>query len=147
MTGYLLRRAGTSIVVLIGVSIFVFFLLHTIYPSPAIDVLGQRADPTAVARWNQDHGFNDPFVVQYLHYLNNLLHGNLGYSYKVNQSVLALFSARWARSMYISAVSITLAVVIAIPLGIFQAARRNTIGDNVATTLAFVTYEIGRAHV
>ena len=45
MTGYLLRRAGTSIVVLIGVSIFVFFLLHTIYPSPAIDVLGQKADP------------------------------------------------------------------------------------------------------
>ena len=92
MTGYLLRRAGTSIVVLIGVSIFVFFLLHTIYPSPAIDVLGQRADPSAIARWNQDHGFNDPFFVQYLHYLNNLVHGDLGYSYKVNQSVLALFS-------------------------------------------------------
>jgi peptide/nickel transport system permease protein len=140
MTGYLLRRAGTSIVVLIGVSIFVFFLLHAIYPSPAIDVLGQKASPVSIARWNQDHGFNDPFVVQYLHYLNNLLHGNLGYSYKVNQSVLALFSARWARSFYISAASITLAIVIAIPLGIFQAVRRNTIGDNVATTLAFVTY-------
>ena len=49
MTGYLLRRAGTSIVVLIGVSIFVFFLLHMIYPSPAIDVLGQKADPLAIA--------------------------------------------------------------------------------------------------
>ena len=140
MTGYLLRRAGTSIVVLIGVSIFVFFLLHTIYPSPAIDVLGQKADPLAIAAWNQDHGFNDPFFVQYLHYVNNLLHGNLGYSYKVNQSVLALFSSRWARSLYISLTSITLAVAIAIPLGIFQAVRRNTIGDNVATTLAFITY-------
>jgi len=140
MTGYLLRRAGTSIVVLIGVSIFVFFLLHTIYPSPAIDVLGQKADPLAIAAWNKEHGFDDPFFVQYLHYLNSLLHGNLGFSYKVNQSVLALFQGRWARSLYISATAIFLAVVIAIPLGIFQAVRRNSIGDNVATTLAFVTY-------
>jgi peptide/nickel transport system permease protein len=140
MTGYLLRRAGTSIVVLLGVSIFVFFLLHTIYPSPAIDVLGQKASPLSVARWNQDHGFNDPFVVQYIHYLNTLVHGNLGFSYKVNQSVLQLFQERWARSLYLSAASITLALIIAIPLGIYQAVRRNTIGDNVATTLAFVTY-------
>src|SRR5262249_61768850 len=118
---------------------FVFFLLHTIYPSPAIDVLGQKADPKAIAAWNQEHGFNDPFVVQYLHYLNNLVHGNLGYSYKVNQSVLALFSSRWARSMYISLTSITLAVAIALPPGIFQAVPRHTIRDNIATTPAFLT--------
>jgi peptide/nickel transport system permease protein len=58
----------------------------------------------------------------------------------VNQSVLALFQERWARSLYMSASAIFLAVIIAIPLGIFQAVRRNTVGDNVATTLAFVTY-------
>ena len=44
MIGYIVRRIGTSIVILIGVSVFIFALLHAIYPSPAIDVLGSRAN-------------------------------------------------------------------------------------------------------
>ena len=52
----------------------------------------------------------------------------------------ALFQERWERSAYLSGISLLFAVLIAIPLGIFQAVRRNTIGDNIATTLAFVTY-------
>jgi peptide/nickel transport system permease protein len=140
VSSYLVRRLGTSIVVLIGVSIFIFFLLHAVYPSPALDVLGPRSSKAVVAAWNQEHGFDDPWIVQYLHYMNNLLHGNLGYAYKANQSVAALFQERWARSLYLSGVSLLLAVLIAIPLGIYQAVRRNTIGDNIVTTLAFVTY-------
>jgi peptide/nickel transport system permease protein len=140
--GYLLRRLGTSIVVLIGVSIFIFFLLHKIYPSPAIDVLGPKANPVSIAAFNKDHGFDDPFIVQYLHYVQQLLHGNLGASYKANQSVAALFQERWARSAYLSGISLLLAVLIAVPLGIYQAVKRNTIGDNIATSLAFVTYSM-----
>jgi peptide/nickel transport system permease protein len=140
MTGYLIRRFITSVIILLGVSIFIFFLLHTIYPSPAIDVLGQKASPLALAQWNKSHGFDDPFIVQFFRYLNDLIHGNLGYSYKLNQSVAQLFGERWARSAFLSGASLVLAVLIAIPLGIYQAVRRNTIGDNVATTLSFVTY-------
>ena len=140
MTLYLLRRAGTSIVVVIGVSFFVFFLLHMVYPSPAVDVLGPHASPPAIAAWNRDHGFDRPWIMQYLHYLNNLVHGNFGYSYKTNQSVISLFGGVWARSAYLSGISLLFAVLIAFPLGIYQAVRRNTIGDNVVTTAAFVTY-------
>jgi peptide/nickel transport system permease protein len=140
MTGYLIRRFFTSIIILLGVSIFIFFLLHTIYPSPAIDVLGQKASPLALAQWNKSHGFDDPFIVQFFRYLNDLIHGNLGFSYKLNQSVAQLFGERWARSAFLSGASLVLAVLIAVPLGIYQAVRRNTIGDNVATTLSFVTY-------
>jgi len=68
------------------------------------------------------------------------VHGNLGFSFKVNQSVAALFQERWARSAYLSGISLLFAVVIAVPLGIYQAVKRNTIGDNVVTSLAFVTY-------
>src|SRR5450755_297179 len=122
---------------LFGVSIFIFFLLHTIYPSPAIDVLGPKANRVSIAVWNKQHGFDDPFIVQYLRYVNQLLHGNLGYSYKLNQSVAALFQERWGRSAYLSGMSLLLAILIAIPLGIYQAVKRNTLGDNTATTLAF----------
>ena len=98
MTAYLIRRSATAIVVLFGVSIFIFFMLHVIYPTPAIDVLGAHANRFSIAQWNKQHGFDDPWIVQYFRYLNQLLHGNLGYSYKLNQSVAALFQERWMRS-------------------------------------------------
>jgi peptide/nickel transport system permease protein len=142
MITYLLRRLVTSVIVVIGVSIFIFVLLHVIYPSPARDVLGLQAKPVAVAAWNKQNGYDDPLIVQYLHYMNNLIHGNLGYSYAENQSVLALFKERVARSVYLSGISLLIAIVIALPLGIFQAVKRNSIGDNVATSAAFILYSM-----
>jgi peptide/nickel transport system permease protein len=140
LTAYLTRRLGTSVVILIGISIFIFALLHAVFPSPAIIVLGPKATPAAVAAWNQANGFSAPMIVQYWHYLIGVLHGNLGYSYKLNQSVAALFGERWERSLYLSGVALVLSVLIAIPLGIFQAVKRNTVGDQVVTAVAFTTY-------
>jgi peptide/nickel transport system permease protein len=140
VTAYLIRRAATAIVVLFGVSVFIFLMLHVIYPSPAIDVLGPHANKLTIAQWNRQHGFDEPWIEQYLRYINQLLHGNLGYSYKLNQSVASLFRERWLRSAYLSGVTLFLSVVIAVPLGIYQAIRRNTLGDGILTTGAFVTY-------
>jgi len=142
MVSYLVRRLVTSIVVVIGVSIFIFVLLHAIYPSPARDVLGLSARPSQIAAWNKTNGYDDPVIVQYLRYMNNLLHGNLGYSYAENQTVLALFQERVWRSVYLSGISLLIAVLIALPLGIFQAVKRNSIGDNVATSAAFILYSM-----
>ncbi|HEX2818780.1 MAG TPA: ABC transporter permease [Streptosporangiaceae bacterium] len=142
MISYLARRLVTSIIVVIGVSIFIFILLHAAYPSPARDVLGLSAKPNQVAVWNKANGYDDPVIVQYLHYVNNVLHGNLGYSYTDNQTVLALFKERTARSVYLSGISLLLAVLIALPLGIFQAVKRNSIGDNIATSAAFILYSM-----
>lgn len=140
MAAYLIRRLGTSVVILIGISIFTFALLHLVFPSPAIVVLTTRASPPAIAAWNRANGFDDPVIVQYWHYVVGVLHGNLGTSYKLNQSVASLFSERWERSAYLSGVSLVLAILIAIPLGIYQAVRRNRIGDTVATSIAFTAY-------
>jgi peptide/nickel transport system permease protein len=142
VSAYLLRRLGSSIIVLIGISIFVFLLLHAIFPSPARIVLGLRANGAAVAAWNKQNGFDDPVIVQYLRYMNNLLHGNFGYSYAENQTVAALFTERLARSIYLSGISLLIAILIALPLGIFQAVKRNTLGDNIATSLAFILYSM-----
>jgi len=139
---YIIRRIGTSVIVVIGVSIVIFVLLHEIYPSPARDVLGLKATLAQVNAWNKANGYDAPVIVQYLRYVGHLLQGNLGYSYAENQSVAALFQERVARSAYLSGMSLLLAIVIAIPLGIYQAVRRNSVGDNVATSLAFVTYSM-----
>jgi peptide/nickel transport system permease protein len=140
VTAYLVRRLGTSIVVLIGISIFIYLLLHAIFPSPARDVLGLRANNAQIAAWNASHGFSRPVVEQYLSYVNGLLHGNLGYSYSDNQTVASLFAERVARSAYLSGTALILAVLIALPLGILQAVKRKSVGDNIATSAAFVLY-------
>jgi peptide/nickel transport system permease protein len=140
VTAYLIRRCGTSIVILIGISIFVFGLLHAVYPSPARAILGPKASLVAINDWNRTHGFSGTVFSQYWHYMDGLLHGNLGYSYKLNQSVAALFQERWARSAYLSGASLVLSILVAVPLGIYQAVKRNSIGDNVATSVAFTAY-------
>jgi peptide/nickel transport system permease protein len=140
VTAYLVRRAAISTVIAVGLSMVIFGMLHVLYPSPALVVLPPRTPSAVIAAWNREHGFDAPVVVQYLRYLNQVLHGNLGFSVKLDQSVISLFAQRWARSAYLSGASLLLALLIAIPLGIFQAVRRNTVSDHVATTLAFITY-------
>jgi peptide/nickel transport system permease protein len=140
LISYLARRLIASVIVVFGISIVMFGLLHAVYPSPARDVIGLRASVAAVNAWNKANGYDDPVAVQYLHYLNNVLHGNLGYSYAANQTVTALFMQRAARSAYLSGISLLFAVLIALPLGIYQAVRRNSVGDNIVTSLAFIAY-------
>jgi peptide/nickel transport system permease protein len=142
VSAYLLRRIGSSIIVLIGISIFMYLLLHEVFPSPARLALGLRANNAQIAAFNKQYGYDRPVVEQYLTYMNNLLHGNLGYSFAENQTVAALFQERLARSIYLSGISLLLAILIALPLGIFQAVRRNSLGDNVATSAAFIVYSM-----
>jgi peptide/nickel transport system permease protein len=142
VSAYLLRRIGTSIIVLIGISIFMYLLLHSVFPSPARVALGLRANNAQIAAFNKANGYDRPVVEQYLTYMNGLVHGNLGYSWAENQTVASLFQERLARSIYLSGISLVFAIAIAIPLGVFQAVRRNSLGDNVATSSAFILYSM-----
>jgi peptide/nickel transport system permease protein len=140
MTAYIIRRLGISVVVVILVSIVTFEMLHIIAPSPAVIVLGFKANKVSVAAWNKSHGFDRPVIEQYWSYMWGLLHGNLGWSYKQDQSVASLIGEYWGRSALLSGVSLALAVGIAIPLGIFQAVKRNSLADNALTGAAFTAY-------
>jgi peptide/nickel transport system permease protein len=142
VSAYLLRRVGTSIIVLLGISIFMYLMLHAVFPSPAKIALGLKATPASIAAFNKANGYDRPVIDQYLTYMNGLLHGNLGYSWAENQTVAALFQERLVRSIYLSGISLLLAILIALPLGIFQAVKRNTLGDNVATSAAFIVYSM-----
>jgi peptide/nickel transport system permease protein len=142
LAAYLIRRCAISLVILFGISIFTFVLLHAVYPSPAIIILGPRASPAAINAWNAQNGFNEPVIVQYWQYMYAVLHGNLGYSYKLNQTVATLIGERWAFSAYLSGTSLILSILIAIPLGIYQAVKRNSFGDGVLTSAAFTAYSM-----
>jgi peptide/nickel transport system permease protein len=105
-------------------------------------VLGLQASRASVAAFNRAHGFDRPLISQYLSYMNQLVHGNLGYSYKLNQSVDALLSENAGRTAMLVGVSLVIAIAIAVPLGIFQAVKRNKAADNVVTALAFTAYSM-----
>lgn len=140
MTWYVVRRLAVSLFVLIGISAVVFLLLHLVSDSPGRVVLGQRASPQAVAQFNRAHGFDRPVVVQYAHYLRQLLQGDLGRSYKLNENVVTLFRHNAGRSAMLSLAGLVLALLIAVPLGVLQAVRRNSAIDRGATALSYVLY-------
>jgi peptide/nickel transport system permease protein len=140
MLGYILRRLGVAIVITVGIAAITFELLHLISGSPVHEVLGRGAKPAAIAAWNKQHGYDRPLITQFLSYLGNLAHGNFGYSYKQGQSVATLFEENAGRSIYLSGSALVLSLLIAIPIGIAQAVRRNSVADYAITTLTFVLY-------
>ena len=142
MMGYIVKRLATAVIVVLGVATIIFVMLHWLAPTPAFDVLGPKAQPAAVASWNRLHGFDRPELEQFFSYLGNLVQLNFGYSYKLSQSVSALFSENAGRSAYLTGAALILSLIIAIPLGIMQAVRRNTVEDYTVTTLNFVLYSM-----
>ncbi|MGC1405498.1 MAG: ABC transporter permease [Candidatus Dormiibacterota bacterium] len=142
MIGFILRRFGQSVVVVIGVTIATFILLHLLPGSPIRAILGPRATPLAIHQLTVELGLNKPIPTQYAVWVNNLVHLNLGYSYKLDQPVTALLAERIPKTMFLVGVSLILAIVIAIPLGVVMAVRRTKPDDYVLTGLSFIFYSM-----
>lgn len=142
MISYILRRLVSAVIVILGLMFAIFTMLHIISPSPARAVLGIRASPAAIAGFDHAHGYDRAFLRQFVTYINQTIHFNFGYSYKLNQSVTDLFKENTSRSAYLSGVSVFLAVLIAMPLGIFQAVKRNSVLDYTLTGVSFTLYSM-----
>jgi peptide/nickel transport system permease protein len=140
MTKYLARRVSQSVAVLFIVTVVVFSILHFLPGSPARAMLGIRASPGAIAAFNNANGYNRALPVQYLLYIDRLVHGNLGFSYHFDQSVGSLLSLDLPKSAVLVGASYVLALVIAIPMGIAQALRREKVMDHALTAFSFVGY-------
>lgn len=140
MTKFLLRRCSQAVVVLLLVSLIVFGLLHLLPGGPARAILGTHATPSNIAAFNQQNGLDQPVPAQYWHWLTGVLSGNLGFSYVQNQSVSSLLANRLPKTAFLAAISVVLALVVAVPVGFFQAVRRNRIGDYALTTVTLVLY-------
>lgn len=142
MLGYLVRRVGQAVIVVIGVMVITFVLIHLLPGSPARAALGLRATPVSIAHFNQVNGLNQPLPQQFLSYAGRVIQGNLGYSYDQNDPVSTLIVQRLPKDLILLGMSTLLALVIAIPLGIYQAVRRNRLGDYTLTGVAFVLYSM-----
>ncbi|MGH3159614.1 MAG: ABC transporter permease [Streptosporangiaceae bacterium] len=140
MISYIIRRLGQAVIVILGVTFLVFFLRHLLPGSIARAILGVHASPQAITQFDKANGLNKPLPLQYVTYLGQLIHGNLGYSFKQNMSVDSIIKNDLPNDMLLVGVSLVLALIIAVPLGLLQAVRRNTITDYAATGISFILY-------
>ena len=141
MTAYLVRRALQALVVLFGVSVIVFIMIHLLPGGPRA-MLGLTATPPQVHAFIVANGYNKPIWVQYVNYIGNVLHGNFGYSKTNNETVLLLLQQNLPKSALLVGLSAAASLIVALPLGLLQAVRRNKPVDYVLTAGAFVGYSM-----
>jgi len=140
MLSYSLRRTGQGLVVVIIVSFLTFIEAHLLPGNPARAILGVHASQAQIQAFDIENGYNKSLPLQYVNYLDRLIHGNLGFSYQLNQSVVALLSERLPATVVLVGLSVIVALLLMVPVAILQAARRNTAVDYALTGIAFVLY-------
>jgi peptide/nickel transport system permease protein len=140
VTGFLIRRTLQALLVVFLVTVFTLFLVHLFPGGPIRALLGPRATTQQVAYYNNLYGFDQPFYVQYLKWINQLLHGNLGYSTKLNQSVTSLIAQDLPKTIILVLLGTVVSLLFGIPLGLYQAVRRYTTGDYILTGISFLGY-------
>ena len=137
---YVVRRSLLVLPLLVGLSMIIFLLVHLAPGDPALAFVSeQNNDPEVLAQIRSDLGLDQPIPVQYAKWLGQIVQGNFGTAYTFNSKpVLKLIQERAWPTVQIQALSIVLALVIALPIGIVSATRQYSAIDNSATVGAFM---------
>ncbi|WP_178317133.1 ABC transporter permease [Lacrimispora sp. 210928-DFI.3.58] len=120
MLRYFRKRLLLMIPVMFGVALLIFTMLYLTPGDPARMIVGEMATEEEYQAQREEMGLNDPYIVQFGNYLGGILHGDFGKSYITGQSVTESLLSRYPTTMLLSALSITVAVIIAIPWGSYQ---------------------------
>jgi peptide/nickel transport system permease protein len=142
MTRYLVVRLFQALIVLLLVSVLVFTLLHLLPGGLVRAQLGPKATPHEVQQLAIQEGLNKPLVVQYGIWLWQALHGNLGFSYKLNSPVSTLLAEFFPRDLLMVGIALFLAIAVSIPLGLLQGIRRNKDVDYAFSFLLLAFYSM-----
>jgi peptide/nickel transport system permease protein len=129
---YVLRRVSLLIPTLVGMSVLIFLMLRLL-PGDVVDALlsgsDQQSDPVSKQELRHALGLSDPLPVQYLHWVGNLLRGNFGTSLRSGESVSKALLRALPITLELAGFAILIAVLVAIPLGVLSAVRRDTYLD------------------
>ena len=142
------KRLLGTVPSLVGVIVLTFFISHALPGDPAAFFAGPAANAASIANIRKTLGLDRPLPEQFLHYVNELVHGNLGHSLTTGQPVLTDLVERLPASLELSAFALLFAVSIALPLGVWAAARVNGPVDHacravVTVSAAFPTFFVG----
>ncbi len=138
MTGYLLKRAGAAVIVLFVASVIVFVGVRALPGDPALALAGEDRSEQGLAEVREKYGLDDPVVVQYFHYLGNVLQGDLGDSARTGLDVRDTIVDRLSITLELAFLSMLFAVLLGIGAGVISAVRRGTFEDFGANLLALL---------
>lgn len=138
MASYILRRLFQSVGVLLGVTILVFSLVQLIPGGPALMILGEDATAEQIAIVNHNLGLDRPLHVQYLDWLAKVCRGDFGTSFQDSRPILPDLLSRMPATLELLAAAMFVALLIAIPIGIASAVKRNSLLDNVGRVFALL---------
>jgi peptide/nickel transport system permease protein len=128
MFAYIVRRLFLMLLTLLGISIVIFFLLR-IVPGNIVDILFAAAgyvDPADKAALERQLGVDQPLVVQYLHWIGGLLHGDLGYSYVSEKPALDEILPRIPITARLAGLALLFSASVGIPLGVLSAVNQGS---------------------
>lgn len=129
----LISRLLQGIIVLLGVT-FLVFIASYLTGDPARLILGETASQEMIESYREFHGLNDPIIVQYGRFVMGILRGDFGTSLYYSQDCLSLIADKLVNTIQLASISLVLSLLLAIPLGILSATRRNTWVD---TSISF----------
>jgi peptide/nickel transport system permease protein len=137
---YMIRRVLLLIPLLIGLSLVMFLLIHLAPGDPVRAFISQPGiDPTFIAQARHNLGLDQPLPVQYARYMGRLLRGDFGTAYTFNSKpVLSLIMSRIGATVVLQGISLAIALLIAIPLGILSATKQYSLLDNTTTIGSFI---------
>lgn len=138
MTQYIIRRFLQMIPITLGILTLIFSLIHLIPGDPAMQIAGEGARPEDIISVRKSLGLDQPLWKQYVTYLGNLAQGDLGRSFRTNESVANEIAVRYPATMQLAFGSMLIALLVAVPLGIISAIYRNSWIDNVARFFALI---------
>lgn len=136
MIAYVLRRLALTVPVLVGVATLVFSLIHLVPGDPAASMLGDGASEHDVRELRTQLGLDRPLTVQYAAFLRGALRGDLGVSFRTGQPVMRMLAERVPATVELALLSMAVALVLAVPLGVVAAVWKGTAADHGAMTFA-----------
>jgi len=123
MLAFVVRRIVQAAMVMLAVA-FIAFALFQYVGDPVLSMLGQDATPEQRAELRRDLGLDDPFHLQFAHFLGNAVQGEFGLSYRQGRKVSTLIRERFPATLELSLAAALLALAIGVPLGVYTALRR-----------------------
>jgi peptide/nickel transport system permease protein len=138
MVWFILRRAGAALIVLFLASVLIFFGIRALPGDSAVALAGEDATPQVVAAIRHEYGLDRPLPVQYVDYVAETLHGNLGRSTQDKLPVGEILAGRLPVTLELSALAMLVAITIGVLSGIIAAVRRGRFADYIATGFGLV---------
>ncbi len=138
MMKYVMRRLLMLIPVLLGATLFVFCIMELSPEDPAITILGNDATQEAIDALHHEMGLDKPLLVRYGRFIYNLLHGDLGTSYKNRMDVMSQILDKLPNTILLAGAGIFIAVMVGVPVGILSAKKQYSLFDTVAMIFTLI---------